>query len=51
MPAAGEEGAGASPLLGLNTGAMAAFLVRKRRWTCPISPFWARMAPKNRKPI
>ena len=29
MPAAGEEGGGASPLLGLNTGAMAAFLVRK----------------------
>jgi thiol-disulfide isomerase/thioredoxin len=29
MPAAGENGAGASPLLGLNTGAMSAFLVRK----------------------
>jgi thiol-disulfide isomerase/thioredoxin len=39
MPAAGEEGAGASPLLGLNTGAMAAFLVRKSPLVLPDFTF------------
>jgi len=39
MPPAGEQGAGASPLLGLNTGAMAAFVVRKAPVALPDFTF------------